>query len=66
MNVRLYSQLLVVLSICYGLTIALLGVFGSAVVTEVAVVGALVIGGLWAVLGVLSSRKDSQKRDSSS
>ena len=49
----------VVLTICYGITIALLGSLGSSALTIVAVAGALVIGGLWAILGVFSTGKRS-------
>ena len=45
------SRLLLVLSICYGITIGILGTLGSPALTIVAVIGALVIGGLWAIRG---------------
>jgi hypothetical protein len=49
------SRLLVVLSICYGIAIGILGFLGSSAITIVAVIGALVIGGLWAVRGMFFS-----------
>ncbi|HEU4423657.1 MAG TPA: hypothetical protein VFR67_14080 [Pilimelia sp.] len=59
MNPKLSFRLLVVLSICYGIAVAILGALGSAALTIVAVVGALVIGGLWAVRGVFAGRDRS-------
>jgi hypothetical protein len=59
MNTKLASRLMFVLTICYGITIALLGTLGSSALTIVAVAGALVIGGLWAILGVFSNGKRS-------
>lgn len=43
------ATLLVVLSICYGATIALLGALGSSAVVPFTVAGALVLGVLWVV-----------------
>jgi hypothetical protein len=48
------AKLLVVLSVCYGITVALLGALGSSAIGIVAIVGALVIGGLWALRSILS------------
>jgi hypothetical protein len=55
MNAILSWRPLVVLSIVYGVTLALLGAFDGPV-GPVAIVGALLIGLLWAVYGVLHSR----------
>jgi hypothetical protein len=55
MSPKSTSRLLVVLSICYGIVIAILGTLGSSALTIVAVIGALVIGGLWAVRGIYFS-----------
>jgi hypothetical protein len=49
----LSAQVLTVASICYGIAIAILGVVGSSAIALVATIGALVLGGLWAVRGVL-------------
>jgi hypothetical protein len=49
----LSTQVLVVLSICYGIAIAILGTLGSSATALVATIGALVLGGLWAIRGVL-------------
>jgi len=56
MDSKLSARLLVILSICYGITIAILGAVGSSAIGIVAVVGALVLGGLWAVRGLLNRR----------
>jgi hypothetical protein len=56
MDSRLSAKLLVVASIFYGIVIALLGYLGSSAVTIVAVIGALVLGALWAVRGVFLNR----------
>jgi hypothetical protein len=55
MNAILSQRVLVILSIVYGLTVALVGAFDGPV-GPVAIVGALVIGGLWALRGVIASR----------
>jgi hypothetical protein len=56
MNSILSSRVLVVASIVYGIAIAILGVLGSPATALVATIGALVIGGLWAVRGVLTRK----------
>jgi hypothetical protein len=56
MGSKLSAPLLVILSICYGITVAILGALGSSAIGIVAVVGALVVGGLWAVRGILTRR----------
>lgn len=55
MTSLLSGRMLVILSICYGLCIAAVAVFNGPV-TPVAIVGALALGGLWAVRGVLGRR----------
>jgi hypothetical protein len=59
MDKKLASRLMFILTICYGITVAFLGFLGSSALTIVAVAGALVIGGLWAILGVFFSEKRS-------
>jgi hypothetical protein len=56
MNSILSTKVLVVASIAYGIAIAILGVVGSSATGLVATIGALVIGGLWAVRGVLTKK----------
>ncbi len=56
MNPRLSARLLIAASICYGIAVAILGFFGSSALTIFAVVGALVLGGLWALRGVFMNR----------
>ena len=52
MDPRLSARLLVVLSICYGSVVAVLGALGSSATGIFALVGALIVGGLWAVRGM--------------
>ncbi len=52
MTSLLTARVLLILSICYGLTVAAIAAFDGPV-TPFAIVGALVLGGLWAVRGVL-------------
>ncbi len=49
MNPQLSTRILIVLSIAFGITVAILGVTESSALDTVALIGALVIGGLWAV-----------------
>jgi hypothetical protein len=50
------TRLLVILSICYGIVVAILGALDSPAIGIVAIVGALILGGLWAVRGLVSRR----------
>jgi hypothetical protein len=59
MNPKMTFRLLLALSIAYGIAVAIMGALGSSALTIVAIVGALVIGGLWALRGVLSNRNRS-------
>jgi hypothetical protein len=59
MTAQLATRLLVLLSIVYGIGIAILGALESSALTNVAVIGAVVLGGLWAVRGLLFSRNRS-------
>lgn len=52
----LSARLLTALSIAYGLLVALIAVFAESALSAVAIVGALVVGGLWALKGVFSDR----------
>jgi hypothetical protein len=56
MSPRLSARLLIALSICYGILVAILGALHSSAVGLVAMIGALVLGGLWAVRGLFTSR----------
>jgi hypothetical protein len=53
------TRLLVVLSIVYGVGIGLLASFGSPAMTSVAIIGAVVLGALWAIRGVIFGRNRS-------
>lgn len=46
------ARLLIIASIGYGIAVAILGALDSPAVTLVAIIGGLVIGGLWAVRGL--------------
>lgn len=58
MAAKLSSRLLVALSIAYGIVMAVLGAFGSPATGPVALIGALVIGGLWAVRAMPFGNRD--------
>jgi hypothetical protein len=58
MKSKLSAQVLVVASICYGIAVAMLGVVGSSATALVATIGALILGGLWAIRGVLLRKPD--------
>jgi hypothetical protein len=55
MTPKTSARILVVLSILYGLLVGLLGAFDAAV-GPAAIVGGVVLGGLWALRGILISR----------
>jgi hypothetical protein len=54
MNAILSTRVLLVLTIVYGGVIAILGAIGTSAVGLVAVIGAVIIGGLWAVRGAFN------------
>lgn len=56
MDPTLSARLLVTLSVAYGITIGILATFDSPAMTTVAVIGALVLGGLWVVRGLFVKR----------
>ena len=59
MSPQLTTRLLIILSICYGVVIGILGALDSPAVSTVAVIGAMVIGALWAIRAVLPRRDRS-------
>jgi hypothetical protein len=59
MDPKLSARVLVALSIAYGVTVGILGMVDSGAITAFAVVGALVLGALWAVRGMLMRRDQS-------
>ena len=61
MNPTTSARILVVLSILYGLLIGLLAVLDIAV-APAAIVGAIVLGGLWTLRGILTSRHSGRNR----
>jgi hypothetical protein len=52
MSPKSTARLLIVASIAYGIAVAILGALGSSALPLVAMIGALVLGGLWAVRGM--------------
>jgi predicted membrane-bound mannosyltransferase len=54
MNPKTSAQILIILSIAYGVTMGILGALDSSAISIVAIVGALVLGGLWVVRGIVS------------
>lgn len=54
----LSSRVLIVLSLAYGIVIAILGAIGSSALGIVALIGALIVGGLWVVRAVVSEDAD--------
>lgn len=56
MDPKLSARVLVALSIVYGITVGILGTVESGAITVFAVAGALVLGGLWAIRGMLLRR----------
>jgi hypothetical protein len=59
MDPKLSARILVALSIAYGVTIGILGMVDSGAITAVAVIGALVLGALWVVRGLVMRRDQS-------
>lgn len=59
MDKKLATKVLVVVSIVYGMTIALMAVFGVSGLSTFAIVGALVLGLLW-VLNAFFGRETTE------
>jgi hypothetical protein len=53
MSPQFANRILLALSILYGATIAILAVLDVSSLATVAVIGAIVVGALWAVKGTL-------------
>lgn len=47
MTPKLTAAILVGLSVCYGITIGILGALNSSITDTFAIIGALVLGALW-------------------
>jgi hypothetical protein len=56
MSPKLSARILIALSICYGILVGILGALNSSALGAVAIAGAIVLGGLWAIRGVLTNR----------
>ena len=54
---------MIVLSIVYGLLVAIFAVMSADFLGSFAAVGAIVIGGLWAVTGYLGAQQRSRAAD---
>lgn len=61
MTPKTSSRLLSVLTICYAGTVAILAVLESSAIKIVAVVGAVIVGGLWTVWGIFSPDRSVAK-----
>jgi hypothetical protein len=59
MDPKTSARVLVALSIAYGITIGILGIVDSGAITLVAIIGALVLGGLWVVRGLFMKRDNA-------
>lgn len=59
MDPKSSSRALVTLSLAYGITIGILAALDSSATTPVAIIGALLLGVLWAVRGMLLKRSAS-------
>jgi hypothetical protein len=57
MTPQLSARILIILSISYGLAVAAIAALNGPV-TPFAIIGALVLGGLWAVRGVLGGGRE--------
>lgn len=63
MNERTQS-ILIVISIVFGIAVAIIGMTGADWVGMFAGIGGIIVGGLWAVFGYLSGTRDrSAKTD---
>jgi hypothetical protein len=54
MNAKTSAQILIILSVVFGLTIGLLGALESTATGIVAVIGGIALGALWVIRGVLT------------
>jgi uncharacterized membrane protein len=57
MTPELATRLLIALSLCFGIAVAILGVLDSPAIGLVAAIGAIVLGGLWALRGAFFGRR---------
>jgi len=57
MNPKTSARVLVALSVAYGVLIGILGALDSGALTTTAVIGAVLLGGLWVVRGLFISRQ---------
>jgi hypothetical protein len=56
LNAKLSARILTALSILYGITLGIVATLHPSSIVPVAVVGAMVLGGLWAVRGIFVAR----------
>ncbi len=61
MTPKTSARILIVLSILYGLLVGLLGALDAAV-APAAIIGAVVLGGLWVLRGILIARHSGADR----
>ncbi|WP_153261696.1 hypothetical protein [Nonomuraea phyllanthi] len=56
MNQKAYLRMMLVVTVAYGVLIALLAMFGVGGIGVVAIVGGIIVGLGWALTGVLAKR----------
>lgn len=61
MDAELSARLLIALSIAYGALVAVLAALAPPTATVAAIIGAPIVGGLWAVRAVFTARTDRHK-----
>lgn len=61
-NARSAPTVAVVVSMVFGLVVALLAVLGSEWLTVVALVGGVLVGVMWAVLGLTGAGRSKEPR----
>jgi hypothetical protein len=60
MNPKLTARILVALSVAYGIVVGILAVLHTSGLAAFATIGGIVLGGLWAIRGVLGNRAGSR------
>ena len=61
MDPKTSNTALIIASIAYGIAVAILGALDSPAMQPVAIFGALLVGGLWAVRGMLTRGRDDRQ-----
>ncbi|HET9143333.1 hypothetical protein [Actinophytocola sp.] len=56
MNPKTSARILIAASVAYGVAIGILGALESSATSVVAIIGALILGGLWVIRGLYLNR----------